>query len=154
MHTRDAEFEARKWRKVYLISFDMVIKIEVVKFECITEHSNISYYCWGPVPLTNEHKAYAKRTQPTTKVSGLVPSVFIRRSKNRQNCRKYAKTKLKKRTDKGSLYRDETDEYRKLGGWKIEEDDNSEGVIGDIFKADEQRKERMLNGWSGYITYA
>ena len=30
-----------------------------------------------------------------------------------------------------------TNEYRKLGRWKrIEEDDNSEGVIGDHFKTD------------------
>ena len=42
MHPRGAEFEARKRRKVYLISFDMVIKIKVVKFECATEISVIS----------------------------------------------------------------------------------------------------------------
>ena len=32
VHTGGAEFEARKRRKVDLISFDMVIKIKVVKF--------------------------------------------------------------------------------------------------------------------------
>ena len=33
--------------------------------------------------------------------------------------------------------RDLADEYKKLSGWKrIEEDDNSEEVIGDNFKAD------------------
>ena len=41
VHTGDAEFEARKRRKVDLISLYMVIKIKVVKFECTTEHSNI-----------------------------------------------------------------------------------------------------------------
>ena len=45
VHTGGAKFEAKKRRKVYLISFDMVIKIKVVKFECIMEHSNISSYC-------------------------------------------------------------------------------------------------------------
>ena len=33
VHIGGAEFEARKRRKVDLISFDMVIKIKVVKFE-------------------------------------------------------------------------------------------------------------------------
>ena len=46
VHTGDAEFEVRKRRKVDLISFDMVIKIKVVEFECSTEHSNISSYCF------------------------------------------------------------------------------------------------------------
>ena len=41
MHTGGAEFEARKRRKVELISFDMVIRIKGVKFEWTTEHSNI-----------------------------------------------------------------------------------------------------------------
>ena len=40
---------------------------------------------------TWEHIAYAKRTQRTTKVSGLASSVCIC-SKNRQNCRKFAET--------------------------------------------------------------
>ena len=44
VHTGDAEFEWRKRRKVNLITIDMVIKIIVVKFECTTEHSNISSY--------------------------------------------------------------------------------------------------------------
>ena len=39
MHYRGAEFEARKRRKVDLISFDLVIKIKVIKFKCTTEHS-------------------------------------------------------------------------------------------------------------------
>ena len=47
VHTEDAEFEAIKRRKVDLINFDMVIKIKVVKFECTTEHSNISSYCYS-----------------------------------------------------------------------------------------------------------
>ena len=47
VHNGDAEFEARKRRKVDLISFDMIIKIKVVKFECTTEHSNISSYCYS-----------------------------------------------------------------------------------------------------------
>ena len=44
VHTEGAEFEARKRRKVDLISFDMVNRIKIVKFECTTEHSNISSY--------------------------------------------------------------------------------------------------------------
>ena len=44
VHSGVKVFEARKRRKVYLISFDMVIKIKVFKFECTTEHSNISSY--------------------------------------------------------------------------------------------------------------
>ena len=47
VHIGDAEFEARKRRKVDLISFDMVIKIKVVKFECTTDHSDISTYCYS-----------------------------------------------------------------------------------------------------------
>ena len=47
VHTGGAVFEARKRRKVDLINFDMVIKIKVVKFECTTEHSNISSYCYS-----------------------------------------------------------------------------------------------------------
>ena len=47
VHTEDAEFEAIKRRKVHLIWFDMVIKIKVAKFECTTEHSNISSYCYS-----------------------------------------------------------------------------------------------------------
>ena len=47
VHIGGADFEARKRRKVDLISFDMVIKIKVVKFECTTEHSNISSYCYS-----------------------------------------------------------------------------------------------------------
>ena len=46
VHIGGAEFEARKRRKVDLISFDMVIKIKVIKFKCTTEHSNISSYCY------------------------------------------------------------------------------------------------------------
>ena len=45
-HTGGVEIEARKQRNVDLISFDMVIKIKVVKFEFTTEHSNISSYCY------------------------------------------------------------------------------------------------------------
>ena len=56
----------------------------------------------GQVPLTDEHKAYAKRIQRTTQISGLASSVFIR-SKNRQNCRNFVKTKWK-RTDKGNMW--------------------------------------------------
>ena len=41
VHIGGAECEARKRRKVDLISFDMVIKMKVVKFECTTEHSNV-----------------------------------------------------------------------------------------------------------------
>ena len=47
VHTGGGEFEARKRRKVDLISFYMVIKIKVVKFEYTTEHSNISSYCYS-----------------------------------------------------------------------------------------------------------
>ena len=47
VHIGGAEFEARKRRKVDLISFDMVIKIRVVKFKCTTEHSYISSYCYS-----------------------------------------------------------------------------------------------------------
>ena len=39
VHIGGAEFEARKRRKVDLISFDLVIKIKVIKFKCTTEHS-------------------------------------------------------------------------------------------------------------------
>ena len=45
VHTGGGEFQARKRRKVDLISFDMIIKIKIVKFEWTTEHSNISSYC-------------------------------------------------------------------------------------------------------------
>ena len=41
VHTGGAEFEVRKHRKV-----DLVFKVKVVKFECTTEHSNISSYCY------------------------------------------------------------------------------------------------------------
>ena len=47
LHTGGAEFEARKRRKVHLISFDMVIKLKVVKFECTSEYSIISSYCYS-----------------------------------------------------------------------------------------------------------
>ena len=47
VHSGGAEFEARTRRKVDLISIDMVIKIKVVKFECTTEDSNISSYCYS-----------------------------------------------------------------------------------------------------------
>ena len=47
VHTGSAQFEARKRRKIDLISFDMVIKIKVVKFECTTEHSYISSYSYS-----------------------------------------------------------------------------------------------------------
>ena len=43
VHIGGADFEARKRIKVDLISFDMVIKIKVVKFECTTEHSSYCY---------------------------------------------------------------------------------------------------------------
>ena len=42
VHTGGVEFEVRKQRKVGL-----VYKIKVVKFECTTEHSNISSYCYS-----------------------------------------------------------------------------------------------------------
>ena len=48
VHSEGAEFEARKrGEKIDLISFDMVIIIKVVKFECTTEHSKISSYCYS-----------------------------------------------------------------------------------------------------------
>ena len=56
----------------------------------------------GLVPLTDGNRAYAKRTQWTTKVSGLASSVFVR-SKNRLNCRKICENKWR-RTNKGSTY--------------------------------------------------
>ena len=55
----------------------------------------------GPVPLADGNKTYAKRTQRMSKISGIVPSVFIR-SRNEQKWRKFAKTE-RKRTDVGSM---------------------------------------------------
>ena len=47
VHIGGVESEARKRRKVDLISFGVVIKMKVVNFKCTTEHSNISSYCYS-----------------------------------------------------------------------------------------------------------
>ena len=43
VHTGGAEFEARKRRKVCLISFDMVIKIKVVNVPPLTKNTKVKY---------------------------------------------------------------------------------------------------------------
>ena len=41
---RGCGVRSEKTEKIDLISFDMIIKKKVVKFECTKEHSNISFY--------------------------------------------------------------------------------------------------------------
>ena len=47
VHTGGMEFEARKRRKVDLISFDTAIETRVVKFLCTTEHRDLSSYVYS-----------------------------------------------------------------------------------------------------------
>ena len=46
VHTRDVEFETRKWTKIDLICFNIIIKLKDVNFVCTEEHSDLSSYMY------------------------------------------------------------------------------------------------------------
>ena len=100
------------------------------------------FWAAGPVPLADGHKTYAKRTQRTSKISGVAPSVFIR-SRNWQNRQQFGE----RNGIEWTLVVWSGDVKRMIIGSRMDESEWKwmTGVNCEAY---------MHSGKSGYITYA